>query len=71
MTHAAGRPEPRIQILGGVVPPYGLGPCTHQAPARRNDIRRYCETDDLEGFRKVMAAIAEATRVDLKKGSTT
>ena len=36
-----------------------------------DDILRHLEPDDLEGFRKVMAAIAEATRVDAKKGIET
>ncbi len=45
-----------------------------------SDILKHCEPGDLEGFRTVMAAIAEATvppdgglthRVDVKKGSKT
>ncbi len=34
-----------------------------------DDILRHLEPDDLEGFRKVMAAIAEATGVDLRPRS--
>ena len=36
-----------------------------------NAILRHLEPDDLEGFRKVMAAITEATQVDLRPRSQT